>query len=301
MTQIVTWDRSMTSRLQARFSEQMQAICPWLDSEVLTWTACGRPVEALRLGRGSRKVLLTAGHHANETITSLFLWRFLEDYCRALLKDGQLNGFSCCALFRRTTLYLVPLVNPDGADLVAGAATEEEIRQARKLWAARPEIPFPQGWKANLQGVDLNLNYLARWEQARASKPSVPGARDFPGWQPLDQPETAALAEYARRICPDAMAAWHTQGGEIYAADPDGSLRAENLSRLMEHASGYALAEPPAESSNAGFRDWFLQEFTGAAFTIEAGRGENPLPLEALPQLYRENLPLFVWLLAGCS
>ena len=291
----------MTSKLQKQFSQQLQAICPWLDSEILTWTAFGREVETLRLGCGPNQVLLTAGHHANESITSLLLWRFLEDYCRCLLKNGQLYGFSCRKLFRRSTVHLIPLVNPDGADLTAGMASDEELRQARSLWASQSQVPFLRGWKANLQGVDLNLNYPARWEQAAAIKPAFPGPRDYPGGRPLDQPETEALVAYTRRICPDVMAAWHTQGGEIYATDPDGSLRAEELSRMMARVSGYVLAEPPAESSNAGFRDWFLQEFSGAAFTIEAGRGENPLPLADLPRLYEENLPLIVLLLAKHS
>lgn len=298
MKRIVAWDKPMTSALQQQFSRQMQELCPWLDSEVLTWTQGGRPLEVLSVGRGERRVLLTAGHHANETITSLLLWRFLEDYCRGLLMGGRLYGFSCRGIFRRTRLYAVPLVNPDGADLTAGAATEEELRQAANL--SRPEIPFPQGWKANLQGVDLNLNYPARWELAKQQKAQAPGARDFPGWQPLDQPETAALAEYTRRLNPDVTLAWHTQGGEIYAAAPDGSLRASTLARLMARASGYTLAAPPPQSSNAGFRDWILQELPGAAFTIEAGHGENPLPLRDLPELYQENLPLFALPLAIC-
>ena len=291
----------MSSRLQQLFSEQLQACCPWLESENLTWTAGGRPVELLKIGRGKRNVLLTAAHHANESITGLLVWRFLEDYCRGLLTGGSLFGFSCRGLFRRSTLYLVPLVNPDGADLLAGEISQEEQLQAVKLAVSRPDVSFPDGWKANLQGVDLNLNYPARWEQAKAIKAQQPGPRDYPGLQPLDQPETEALAELARRICPDVMAAWHAQGGEIYAADPDGTLRMEKLSRLMAKASGYDLTVPAQESSNAGFRDWFLQEFSGEAFTIEAGRGINPLPLTDLPALYRENLPLFALLLAGVS
>lgn len=301
MKPIVLWDNPMSSILQKHFSQQLQAICPWLESEILTWTACGREVEALQLGSGARKVLLTAGHHANESITSLLLWRFLEDYCRGLLHGGSLFGFSCRGLFRRSTLYLVPLVNPDGADLVAGIATKEEQQAARALAETQPEQPFPRGWKANLQGVDLNLNYPARWEAAKAAKALQPGPRDYPGNAPLDQPETEALAAYTRRIRPDVMAAWHTQGREIYAADPDGSFRAEKLTRLLGRASGYAIADPPPESSNAGFRDWFLQEFSKPAFTIEAGFGSNPLPLEDLPRLYRENLPMMVLLLAGIS
>ena len=290
---IVTWEHPMTSVLQKQFSVGLQQRYPWLESEILTWTGGCREVEAVKVGCGGRKVLLTAGHHANETITSLLLWRFLEDYCRGLKEDGSLWGFSCRRLFRRSTLYAVPLVNPDGCDLVAGTARSEEREKAKKLADSQPQVAFPKGWKANLQGVDLNLNYPARWELAQAIKPKQPGPRDFPGREPLDQAETVALAEYTRRIVPDVMAAWHTQGKEIYA---DGDDR---LTQLMVRASGYPWKDVPQESSNAGFRDWFLQEFHRPGFTIEAGSGENPLPLTQLPDLYEENLPIFILLLAG--
>lgn len=288
---MITWGNPMTAALQHIFSCRLQEFCPWLESEILTWTAGGRPVEVLRLGQGRRRVLLTAGHHANESITGLLLWRLLEDYCRGLLENGSLFGFSCRGLFRRSTLYLVPLVNPDGADLTAGAATEDEWERAKSL--SRPEIPFPHGWKANLQGVDLNLNYPARWKLARERKAQSPGPRDFPGYTPLDQPETAALAEFTRYIRPDIVGAWHTQGGEIYAEGDD------RLARMAAHCSGYPWKPVPPESANAGFRDWFCQEFDRPGFTVEAGRGENPLPLSCLPVLYEENLPIFVLLLSG--
>ncbi len=299
MKRMVGWDKPMTSGLQKRFSEQLQDSCPFLDSEILGWTAGGREIEALKLGVGERKVLLTAAHHANESITALLLWRFLEDFCRGLMADGRVYGFRCAELFAKSTLYAVPLVNPDGADLVAGEAEPEEWERAAELARSQAEVPFPSGWKANGQGVDLNLNYPARWEAAAALKKQQPGPRDYPGAAPLDQAETEVLADYTRRIHPDVMGAWHTQGREIYAADPDGTVRDGELARLMAAASGYARCDPPPESSNAGFRDWFLQAFSGAGFTVEAGFGTNPLPLSCLPQLYRENLPLFVLLLSG--
>ena len=299
MKHMVTWDRLMTSGHQKRFSEQMQDFCPFLESEILGWTAGGREIQALKLGVGERKILLTAAHHANEGITALLLWRFLEDYCRGLMADGRVYGFRCAELYEKSTLYAVPLVNPDGVDLVAGAAAPDEWERAWKLAQSQPEIPFPSGWKANGQGVDLNLNYPARWEIAAAQKMQQPGPRDYPGAESLNQAETEILADYTRRICPDVMGAWHTQGREIYAADPDGTFRDRELAQLMAAASGYALGDPLPESSNAGFRDWFLQEFPGTGFTVEAGFGTNPLPLSDLPQLYQENLPLFVLLLFG--
>ncbi len=298
---VVTYDAPFGSQMQELFLEGLQARCPMLEPSPLTVTDGGRTLWALRLGQGRRRVLLTAGHHANEYITSLLLWKLLEDYCRAIREDIGLFGFSARQLFHRTSLYLVPMVNPDGVDLVTGeiAPGSREYEAARRLAAAQPQVPFPAGWKANLQGVDLNLNYPASWELARALKAPAPGPRDYPGQEPLCQRETKALADYTRRICPDALAAWHTQGGEIYAADKQGRIPDEDLARRLARASGYALCQTPPESANAGFRDWFLQETGRPGFTIEAGRGENPLPLTDLPQLYEENLPIFTLLLAG--
>lgn len=290
---IVTWEKPMSSLLQREFSWKLQRRYPWVESQILTWTAGGREVELLKMGQGGRSVLLTAAHHANESITGLLLWRMLEAYCYGVEKDGSLWDFSCRRLFQRTTLYAVPLVNPDGCDLIAGSVSEKEWKKAEKLAANQPSVPFPQGWKANLQGVDLNLNYPARWELAKQMKAQQPGPRDFPGYEPLDQPETVALAELTGQIRPDAVAAWHTQGRELYAGGND------RLSKLLGKCSGYPWVSVPYESANGGFRDWYLQEFSGFGVTVEAGSGENPLPLSDLSRMLEENLPVFVLLLAG--
>lgn len=298
---VVPWQLPMGSQLLEVCLDGLQARFPALEPEPLTKTAGGRTVWALRLGIGRRRVLLTAGHHANEWITCQLLLQMLETYCRAIREDGAVFGFSAAMLYRRTTLYLVPMVNPDGVDLVTGELepTGHEFRQAAALAASQPHVPFPCGWKANLQGVDLNLSYPARWEQACRIKPKSPGPRDYPGPAPLSQPEAAALADYTRRVEPDCVAAWHTQGGEIYAADADGRYPDEALARRLARVSGYALTQVPPESANAGFRDWFLQQTGRPGFTIEAGRGENPLPLSQLEQLFAENLPMFALLLHG--
>ena len=179
-------------------------------------------------------------------------------------------------LYHNAMVYLVPLVNPDGADLAAGvcAPGSPEYRAAADIAAQYPDIPFPSGWKANLRGVDLNLNYPARWEAARRIKKaqgvSTPAPRDFAGFSPLDQPETAALAAFTRCIHPELMLALHTQGSVIYPVEP-----------------------VPPESANAGFKDWFLQVFKRPAFTIEAGLGENPLPTSQLPEITRALSAIF--------
>lgn len=302
---VVTCDMPFGSQMQEIFLEGLQARFSMLEASPLTKTCGGRTVWMLRLGTGKRKVLLTAGHHANEYLTSLLLLRLLEEYLNAIGNNGGVFGFSARQLLERTSLYMVPMVNPDGVDLVTGELAPEsrEYQNAARLAAEGPRVRFPAGWKANLQGVDLNLNYPTGWERAKQIKAQAgvcrPGPRDYAGAHPLDQPETKALYELACRLKPHVMAAWHTQGKEIYGARPDGTFPDEALARRMAKASGYRLAQVPPESANGGFRDWFLEEFDRPAFTIEAGLGENPLPLSQLETIYQDNLPIFALLLAG--
>ena len=120
-----------------------------------------------------------------------------------------------------------------------------------------------------------------------------PAPRDYPGEKPLDQRETAALAAYTACVRPGLLLAYHTQGRVIYpggaALDPPGSAA---IAAKLSAASGYEVQNVPPESSNAGYKDWFLARFHRPGFTIEAGLGENPLELSQLPQLLLENEPL---------
>lgn len=110
---------------------------------------------ALQFGSGSRKLLITAGHHANETITSDAVWQWLFTFCNALLDGRTVCGAEARELYHNAMVYLVPLVNPDGADLAAGvcASGSPEYRAAADIAAQYPDIPFPSGWKANLRGA----------------------------------------------------------------------------------------------------------------------------------------------------
>ena len=93
------------------------------------------------------------------------------------------------------------------------------------------------------------------------------------------------------------MLAYHTQGSVIYHTYGGLQLpEADVLAEEFAAASGYSVEEVPAESANAGFKDWFVSRFRRPGFTIEAGRGENPLPESELPALIQENAP--IWALA---
>ena len=296
---IVQTDVPITSERVGQYLEELGRAYPFLRTENLGTTDGGRPIRAVAVGAGPRRVLYSAAHHANEWLTAAVLLKFLEDYAEALQNDGSIGGVSARELYQSATIFLVPLVNPDGVDLVTGAATEAEREQARSLAAYYPNIPFPEGWKANLNGVDLNLQYPAGWLIAREIKFSQgftrPGPRDYVGRAPLSQTEAQALLDYTERIDPAIVIAWHSQGEVIYwqygGIDVPG---ARELAERFAELSGYSLEDTPYNSSFAGYKDWFIQAYRRPGFTIEVGTGENPLPIEQFDAIYRASLPILL-------
>jgi g-D-glutamyl-meso-diaminopimelate peptidase len=289
----------VTAARVEEYLNQLGRAYPFLEIEQLARSAYGRPIWAVTIGEGERRVLYSAAHHANEWLTATVLLKFIEDYAEALQNDGQIGGIPARALYQSATISLVPLVNPDGVDLVTGAMTPESAQYllARELAQKYPAIPFPEGWKANLLGVDLNLNYPAGWLQAREIKFSQgytsPGPRDYVGRAPLDQMETRALADLTEKLDPDLVLAYHSQGKEIYWQFRDYEVPgAKELGEVMARVSGYTLADTPYASSFAGYKDWFIQNFRRPGYTVEVGMGENPLPLSQFAEIYRDNVPL---------
>ena len=296
---IVNTEVPITAASCERMIREIVQKYPFCRSETLTSTAFQRPVSTLVIGTGPRKVLFTAAHHANEWITALVLLKCAEDLAEAIQTDGILFGQRAKALAEAVTIYMIPMVNPDGVDLVVGAIGPGNIQYdlAQRLAQDYPAIPFPNGWKANLLGVDLNLNYPAGWLQAREIKfaqgYTTPGPRDYVGRAPLSQLETRALAEFTEFLDPALILAYHSQGKEIYWKFKDYVVPgARELGEVMARVSGYRLADAPYESGFAGYKDWFIQNFRRPGYTIEVGSGENPLPLSQFPEIYRDNVPL---------
>ena len=296
---IVNTQVPITSESCQRMIRQIVEAYPFCRTEVLTTTAFQRPISTLVVGTGPRKVLFTAAHHANEWITALVLLKYAEDLAQAIQDDGILFGQKAQELANAVTIYMVPLVNPDGVDLVTGAIAPGTIQYevAQDLADNYPNIPFPEGWKANLLGVDLNLNYPAGWLQAREIKFSQgytkPGPRDYVGRAPLSQLETRALAGFTEFLEPALVLAYHSQGKEIYWQFENYVVPgARELGEVMARVSGYTLADTPYESAFAGYKDWFIQQFRRPGYTIEVGSGVNPLPLDQFPEIYRDNVPL---------
>ena len=265
---------------------------PSLRQERIGQSALGRPIYALTAGDGPRRSIFTAAHHANEWITAPLTAKYAET-----LMALRVYGVPAEEILFRARISFVPMVNPDGVDLVTGALGEPYRSRAEDIARGWPEIPFPSGWKANLEGVDLNLQYPAGWETARSIKAAQgfdrPAPRDYVGPAPLSAPESAALAAFTEALDPDLVLAYHTQGEVIYwqfmDSAPPGS---RELGLRLAAASGYALGEEPYDSSFAGYKDWFLQDFDRPGYTVEAGSGENPLPLSDFDSLWEANVGL---------
>lgn len=280
---------------------QLVETYPFCRTELLGSSAFQRPIRTLVIGNGPRKVLYSASHHANEWITTLVLLKFAEELAEAVQSGSEFYGRPAQELANAVTIYMVPMVNPDGVDLVTGVIEAGNIQYdlAQRLSQDYPAIPFPEGWKANLLGVDLNLQYPAGWLMAREIKFSQgytrPGPRDYVGRAPLNQLESQALAGYTEYIDPELVLAYHAQGKEIYWQFMNYEVPgAKELGQQMAEASGYTLAEVPYASAFAGYKDWFIQEFRKPGYTIEVGSGTNPLPLSQFPEIYRDNVPILI-------
>ena len=303
---IVKTDVPMTWALANQTIDGLLSAYPFLRSEILTDTRFGRNLRAIVIGQGPRQVLFTAAHHANEWITATVLLKFAEELAEAIKTGGKIWGVPAKNINDLVTVHLVPMVNPDGVDLVTGAIApgSEQYEQAQTLSRNYPAIPFPDGWKANLLGVDLNLQYPAGWLQAREIKFAQgftrPGPRDYVGRSPLNQRESRALAEYTEDVDPRVVLALHTQGKVIYWQFEDYEVPgARELAEEFARVSGYRMEDTPYESAFAGYKDWFIKNYRRPGFTVEVGSGQNPLPLQQFDEIYRDTLGILVTAATG--
>lgn len=269
---------------------------PFIAAGEIGKSVMGKPLLSLSLGTGANRVVYNATHHANEWIVTPLLLKFTEELSAAYAASDAIYSVSAAEIMNYASIYLVPCVNPDGMDLVTGELQSGEFyTSALRIAGDYPRFSFPSGWKANIRGVDLNLQYPAGWEQARQNKFAQgivsPAPADYVGVSPLSAPESRAMYDYTRSISPFLTLSYHTQGQVIYWQYLDYEpVDALDIAGSFSAVSGYAVEQTPYLSSFAGYKDWFIQDYDRPGYTIEAGLGLNPLPLSQFDEIYRRNL-----------
>lgn len=298
---IVPTDIAYTSCILTNNIEQLKKKYSFINVGTIGYSVLGKSIPYIRLGNGSKEVMYSASIHANEWITSVVLMKFVEEYCRAYENGEKLYNYNVSEIYESTSIYIIPMVNPDGVDLVTGVIKENTgiYNQFKDISLDFPSIPFPSGWKANFNGVDLNLQFPAGWLNAREIKYSQgyvrPAPRDFVGYGPLTEPEALAIYNFTLVHNFRLILAYHTQGEVIYWKYANYlPTDSQEIGERFSEASGYTLDITPPESAFAGYKDWFIQEYNRPGYTIEVGRGVNPLPISQFEKIYNDNIGILM-------
>jgi len=272
--------------------EKLQMTYPFLLNRSIGDSVLSNTIPGLFIGNGQKHVHFNASFHANEWITTPIVMTFLNDYLLSLTNSSPIRGLYTLPLYMQTNLSIVPMVNPDGVDLVLnGPPANETIRKKLIGWNnGRTDF---SGWKANMNGVDLNDQFPAEWEMERERNRKTPGPRDYGGERPLSEPESIAMAKLTKEMNFARVLALHTQGQEIYwgfqGLEPPES---EPLVNEFARVSGYKPVQ--TIDSYAGYKDWFIQDWRRPGYTVELGLGTNPLPITQFDEIYEEMLGIFL-------
>jgi len=277
----------------------LKARYPFIETGSAGKSALGRDLTWLKLGSGSNQVFYSAAIHALEWITAPVMMKFIEDFSKAYAAGTDFAGYDPKKIWESSAIHIIPMANPDGVDLVINGLKPTNPNYYKLIRWNNGSMDFSSDWEANNNGVDLNHNFDAAWEESKEAAEAMgitgPGPTRYPGPYPESEPESRALADFTRGRDFRLVLAYHTQGEVIYwtfmGLEPPES---KPIGERLAEASGYELAEPSGITAYGGYKDWFIKEFRRPGYTVEAGLGRNPLPVSQFRRIYADNLPLLL-------
>lgn len=251
------------------------------------YSVMGKPIYAFVIGKGKKEVFYSGGWHANEWMTSKFLVVFLQELMEHYQSNFPFFHYQVAKIFEEVTLYIVPMVNPDGIELVQQGIYQEHPFYKFITRVNKGTSRF-EHWSSNIRGVDLNHQWPAGWDIEAKESPQVPWPRHYSGRMPLSEPEVKAIYDLTKRQNFKYVLAFHSQGQVIYWGYKN--LEPSESREMVERLSLVSSYEPiRTADSNGGYKDWFIQETGRPGFTVEVGNGTNPLPMSAFPEIWSNN------------
>jgi len=250
----------------------------------------GKDIYAFVIGEGKKNVVYVGGTHGIEWLTSLLLLKFAENLAIAYENEELLSGFNIKDILENKKLIIIPELNPDGIEISLKGAAACGKYKAENYEVCKGDFSF---WSANARGVDINHNFNAEWyalrEKEKEAGINSPAPSRFGGLFPESEPETAAITRLCRRIPVEMLITFHSQGEEIfYEYGNNTTEKALHIAKIFSALTDYTLVKNEGLYSSGGLKDWFIEEFKKPAFTVEIGKGKNPLPFESIEEIYEK-------------
>ena len=251
----------------------------------------GRNIYAVKLGKGNVKITINAAHHAREHLTTNLVMEMIDTYAQAYVKGTSIDGYNAKNILDKTSIWFIPMVNPDGVTLVQkGHLSAKNPFHVLKLNGYSTDF---RAWKANIMGVDLNRQYPADWKNIKYAA-SRPGPQNYKGKKPLTEPEVRALYNFTLKHDFKTAVAYHSSGEILYwnfHQDPVRYKRDHNIAEMIERKTGYRLVYPGPNPSGGGYTDWFIISQKKPGFTPEISPyvGPRPVPISNFSRIWKQN------------
>jgi len=289
-----------------RIINQIVNTYPFFQCSSYGKSLCGRNLLMLsytgKIEPNRQRILFAGAFHGMEWITTLILLHFVQRLCAAAHRNKPLQGKDAQKALEHSGLVIVPCVNPDGVEIqINGAQSAGTYADLVQKISKGDTIH----WQSNARGVDINHNFNAYWHKLRAMEIcdgiNGPAMTRFGGMYPQSEPESKYLVTLTEKYQFRCVLAFHSQGEEIYYGFDDYvPPESHKIAQKLANASGYLLSKPEGLASYGGYKDWFICRFRRPGFTIEIGKGTNPLSISQFDEIYEKIEPMLIEALYSC-
>lgn len=259
---IVNYKKAYTAaQVRKDVKTLQQTYSSLIKTDVIGYSVKGSPIPLIKLGRGEKKTFVAAGIHSREYLTIGFTMRCVEEYAAAYYsKTGKYGDYDMVKLLDEYTLYIVPMSNPDGLDIV----TNKKKTLYDKSYK-------DETYKRNANGVNLNRNFPFCWDKVTDGKTTK--YENYKGKSAASEPETQALMALCENNNFEWLYSMHLYGNNVYWRDSkNGAVPGdEKLVNRLNKTCGFVKSPTTTDPNGygGGFENWFRAKFNKPGFCVE--------------------------------
>ena len=271
-------------------------------------TKDGRAIYDAVIGNpnGASHFIIAYTQHGSEHINTQLAMRQIEYVLTTWTNGGSYGDKTFSDIFSNVCFHIIPMANPDGVTIaqlgIDGLRTEaartvvnlcyELDKEHGKVYGSFED--YEAKFKANANGVDLNKNFNAGWEEMD-NNVNYPSTDGYKGTGAVSEPETRAIVSLAETYPISAVIGIHSPGDRIiwnYGAEGDVLSAGKNLAETLKALTRYGMVEESHYTKRVagGMAEYFVSERNLPALSIMTGGGTLPVAMSYFADIFGRNL-----------